>query len=142
MGLRGQCRASLKHLHQNLSLLVLRLLADAVRALVVESRSPEIEREQRRSKDRASAALGSLLNWIATGVPATLSGDHVRAGWSVSRILFVAASGESCCGWAHRRCGRDGFAARATGSFCRLCQDPTAGSGWSASHLRNLSSNR
>jgi DNA excision repair protein ERCC-4 len=70
---------------------VLRLLAYPVRALVVESTWPEIERGQWRSKIRAPAALGSVLNWIAMGLPVVMAGDHARAGRYVSRILFIAA---------------------------------------------------
>ena len=70
---------------------VLRLLAYPVRALVIESTWPEIERGQWRSKIRAPAALGSVLNWIAMGLPVVMAGDHARAGRYVSRILFIAA---------------------------------------------------
>ncbi len=130
--------ASFKHFRQNLSLTVLRLLAYAVRALVVESTWPQIERRQWRSNVRAPAALGPLLNWITIGVAAKFAGDHVRAGRYLSSILLVAASGESCCRSTNRRCGRDGFAASARGSFYRLCQDPTAGSGWSRQPLEKF----
>lgn len=70
---------------------VLRLLAYPVRALVVESTWPEIERGKWRSKVRAPAALGTVLNWISMGLPVIMAGDHCRAGRYVSRILFVAA---------------------------------------------------
>ena len=70
---------------------VLRLLAYPVRALVVESTWPVIERGQWRSKVRAPAALGTVLNWISMGLPVIMAGDHSRAGRYVSRILFVAA---------------------------------------------------
>jgi DNA excision repair protein ERCC-4 len=70
---------------------VLRLLAYPVRALVIESTWPQIERGQWRSKIRAPAALGSVLNWIAMGLPVIMAGDHPRAGRYVSRILFIAA---------------------------------------------------
>jgi DNA excision repair protein ERCC-4 len=68
-----------------------RLLAYPVRALVVESTWPEIERGQWRSKVRAPAALGTILNWISLGLPVIMAGDHARAGRYASRILFVAA---------------------------------------------------
>jgi ERCC4-type nuclease len=70
---------------------VLRLLAYPVRALVVESTWPEIERGKWRSKVRAPAALGTVLNWISMGLPVIMASDHCRAGRYVSRILFVAA---------------------------------------------------
>jgi DNA excision repair protein ERCC-4 len=70
---------------------VLRLLAYPVRALVVESTWPAIERGQWRSRVNPSAALGSILNWVAMGLPVVMAGDHARAGRYVSRILFIAA---------------------------------------------------
>lgn len=70
---------------------VLRLLAYPVRALVVESTWPELERGQWRSKVSPPAALGTVLNWISMGLPVIMAGDHNRAGRYVSRILFVAA---------------------------------------------------
>jgi ERCC4-type nuclease len=70
---------------------VLRLLAYPVRALVIESTWPEIERGRWRSKINPSAALGSILNWVAMGLPVVMASDHARAGRYVSRILFIAA---------------------------------------------------
>lgn len=70
---------------------VLRLSAYPVRALVVESTWLEIERGRWRSKVNPSAALGSILNWVAMGLPVVMAGDHARAGRYVSRILFIAA---------------------------------------------------
>ena len=70
---------------------VQRLLAYPVRALVVESTWPEIEAGQWRSKIKPQAALGSLLGWIAAGLPVVMAGDHERAGKYVSRLLFIAA---------------------------------------------------
>jgi ERCC4-type nuclease len=70
---------------------VLRLLAYPVRALVVESTWPELERGQWRSKVGSPAALGTVLNWVSLGLPVIMAGDHDRAGRYVSRILFVAA---------------------------------------------------
>ncbi len=70
---------------------VMRLLAYPVRAIVVESTWPEIERGEWRSKVTAAAAVGSLLGWIAAGVPIIMAGNHERAGRYVSRLLFCAA---------------------------------------------------
>ena len=68
-----------------------RLLAYPVRAIVVETTWPEIEAGQWRSKVTPAAAVGSLLGWIAQGVPIIMAGDHERAGRYVSRLLFTAA---------------------------------------------------
>ena len=70
---------------------VQRLLAYPVRALVVESTWPELERGDWQSKITPAAALGSCLGWIAEGLPIVMAGDHARAGRFVSRLLFTAA---------------------------------------------------
>ncbi len=70
---------------------VQRLLAYPCRALVVESSWLEVEAGEWRSQVTASAALGSLLGWIATGLPVIMAHDHERAGRYTSRLLFTAA---------------------------------------------------
>ena len=69
---------------------VQRLLAFPTRALVIEATWQEIEAGEWRSNVTANAAVGSLLGWIAAGLPTILAGDHERAGRFVSRILFTA----------------------------------------------------
>jgi ERCC4-type nuclease len=70
---------------------VQRLLAYPVRCLVVESTWSEIEAGNWRGEVTPAAALGSLLGWIAAGLPVLMCGDHQRAGRYVSRLLFTAA---------------------------------------------------
>ena len=70
---------------------VQRLLAYPCRALVVESDWPTIEAGGWRSKVTPAAALGSLLGWVAAGLPIVMASDHQRAGRYVSRLLFTAA---------------------------------------------------
>lgn len=70
---------------------VQRLLAYPVRALVVEATWLDLEQGGWRSKITPAAAIGSLLGWIASGLPIILAGDHGRAGRYVSRLLFTAA---------------------------------------------------
>ena len=70
---------------------VQRLLAYPVRAIVVEATWPDLERGEWQSKVTPSAAIGSVLGWIAAGVPIIMAGDHARAGRYVSRLLFTAA---------------------------------------------------
>ena len=70
---------------------VQRMLAYPTRALVVESSWAEIEAGEWRSQIRPSAVIGSLLGWIAMGVPVLMSGDRRQAGKYVSRLLFIAA---------------------------------------------------
>lgn len=70
---------------------VQRLLSYPVRCLVVESTWPEIERGEWRGRVTPSAALGSLLGWIAHGLPVVMTGNHERAGTYVARLLYTAA---------------------------------------------------
>jgi ERCC4-type nuclease len=68
-----------------------RMLGYPVRALVVESTWREIESGLYRSKIHPNAAMGSLLGWVALGIPVLMSGNHVGAAAMVSRLLYVTA---------------------------------------------------
>jgi DNA excision repair protein ERCC-4 len=68
-----------------------RLLAFPIRAIVVEAGWQFFERGEWRGNVTPNAAIGSLLGWIAAGVPIVMAYDHSRAGRFVSRILFTAA---------------------------------------------------
>ncbi len=70
---------------------IMRLLAYSCRAIVVEATWADLEAGQWRSKVTPAAAMGSVLGWIAQGVPIVMAGDHARAGRYVSRLLFIAA---------------------------------------------------
>lgn len=70
---------------------VQRLLAYPTRALLVESTWPDIERGEWRSQLQPSHVLGSLLGWIAAGLPVIMAGDHARAGRYAARVLYTAA---------------------------------------------------
>ena len=76
---------------------VQRLLAYPVRALVVEACWAEIEMGQYRSKVTSQAVIGSMMGWLAMGLPVLCVDDHAAAGRYVSRLLFIAA----------RRCWRE-----------------------------------
>ena len=70
---------------------VQRLLAYPVRALVVESFWSNVEQGGWRSQVKPQAVVGSLLGWIARGLPVVMAGDHAKAGEFTSRLLFTAA---------------------------------------------------
>jgi len=70
---------------------VQRLLAYPVRALVIEASWPDLERGEWRSHVTPAVAIGSVLGWVAAGLPVILAGDHGRAGRYVSRFLYTAA---------------------------------------------------
>lgn len=75
---------------------VQRLLAFPVRCLVIESTWQEIEAGEWRSKITPAAAVGSLLGWIASGLPVIMAGNHTRAGQYTSRLLYTAARRRYC----------------------------------------------
>ncbi|MFC1597403.1 ERCC4 domain-containing protein [Planctomycetota bacterium] len=70
---------------------VQRLLAYPTRALVAEATWLDVEQGEWRSKVTPAAVLGSVLGWIAMGLPVVMAGDHQRRGQYVSRLLFIAA---------------------------------------------------
>ena len=70
---------------------VQRLLAYPVRALVVEGSWRDIEAGEWRSKVTPQAVLGSLLGWVASGLPVIMAQDHDRAGRYVAKLLYTAA---------------------------------------------------
>jgi ERCC4-type nuclease len=70
---------------------VQRLLAYPVRGLIVESNWQFFERGEWRGDVKPAAAIGSLLGWMAAGLPVLMADDHERAGRYISRILYIAA---------------------------------------------------
>jgi DNA excision repair protein ERCC-4 len=70
---------------------VQRLLAYPVRALLIEASWQDIEAGEWRGEITPAQALGSVLGWIAAGLPVVMAGDHQRAGQYAARILFTAA---------------------------------------------------
>lgn len=69
---------------------VQRLLAYPVRALVVEANWTSIEAKAYRGEVHPNAVMGSLMGWIAQGLPVILIGDHDRAGKWVARMIYTA----------------------------------------------------
>lgn len=68
-----------------------RILAYPCRALIIEAQWSQIEMHTYRGQVEPNAVMGSLMGWIARGVPVVLIGDHARASKWVSRMLFLAA---------------------------------------------------
>jgi ERCC4-type nuclease len=68
-----------------------RLLAYPTRAVVVESTWQQLEHGGWRSRVTAASAVGSVLGWIAAGVPFILAGDHLHGDRFAARLLYTAA---------------------------------------------------
>lgn len=68
-----------------------RLLAYPTRAIVVEASWRDLENGGWRARITPSAAMGSVLGWIAQGIPMIFAGDHESGGRAASRLLFLAA---------------------------------------------------
>lgn len=70
---------------------IIRLRGYDVRAVVIESHWPEIEAANWRSQIAPASVIGSILSWVADGVPILLAGNRERAAKLVSRMLYLAA---------------------------------------------------
>jgi len=68
-----------------------RLLAYETRAIIVESTWSALELGEWRGQITPSQALGSVLGWIARGIPIIMAGTPAEAGKFASRLLFLAA---------------------------------------------------
>lgn len=68
-----------------------RLLAYETRAIVVEGHWSSIEMKQYRGDIHPNAAMGTILGWIAMGIPVLFCGDRERAQTFTARLLFIAA---------------------------------------------------
>jgi DNA excision repair protein ERCC-4 len=68
-----------------------RLLAYETKAIVVEASWKDIETHNYRSQTSPEAVMGSILGWIARGVPIVMADDNKRAGRFIARLLFTAA---------------------------------------------------
>lgn len=105
---------------------VQRLLAYPVRALVVEATWEEIETGAWRGEVRPEAALGSLLGWVAAGLPVVMASDRRRAGTYVARLLYLAARRR----WREARtlvgAGLEDSACASTWARSLAAQDPHA----------------
>lgn len=70
---------------------IIRLKSYPVRGIVIESTWSQIELGIYRSRVKPNAAIGTLMGWIAQGIPITMSEDHQRAGIFVARMLYITA---------------------------------------------------
>ena len=70
---------------------IIRLRGYPVKCLVVESCWKDIEEGNYRSRVKSTAAIGTLMGWIAQGIPIIMCENHKRTGIFVSRMLYITA---------------------------------------------------
>lgn len=68
-----------------------RMLAYPTRAVIVECTWQQLNAGGWTSKIKPAAAVGSVLGWMAAGVPFIFCSTHEEAGKVASRILYIAA---------------------------------------------------
>lgn len=68
-----------------------RMLAYETRAIVVEGSWSTIELKQYRGDIHPNAVIGTIIGWIAMGIPVNFCGDRERADQFTARLLFIAA---------------------------------------------------
>lgn len=68
-----------------------RLLSYETRGIIVEASWKQLENGKWRSRVSPKAAMGSVLSWIARGIPICMAGDRDRAGRMCGHLLFLAA---------------------------------------------------
>jgi ERCC4-type nuclease len=70
---------------------IIRLKGYEVKAIIVESTWSKIEKGDYRSRVNPSAAIGTLMGWIAEGIPVCMADNHKRAGVFIARMLYITA---------------------------------------------------
>jgi len=70
---------------------ILRLRGYETKCIVIESTWKIIENGKYRSRIKSNQAIGSIMGWIAAGIPVTMAGNHQRAGVFVARMLYITA---------------------------------------------------
>lgn len=70
---------------------IIRLKGYEVKCIVVESTWKKIEEGNYRSRVNSSSAIGTLMGWIAQGIPIVMADTHRRAGVFVARMLYITA---------------------------------------------------
>lgn len=84
IGCVGQNRERFEHC-------IKRMLAYPVRAVIVEATWADLEGGAWRSKISPASAVGSVLGWVARGIPFQFAGDASKASTMAARLMFIAA---------------------------------------------------
>jgi hypothetical protein len=75
---------------EQFNLKVQRLLAYQVKSLFIDSSWEELEAGKWQSQVHPNSVVGSVLGWMAMGLPVALVGDHITAGRRVHQMLHIA----------------------------------------------------
>jgi len=70
---------------------IIRLKGYEVKCIVAEATWARIEKGDYRSRVHSSAAIGTLMGWIAEGIPICMADNHKRAGVFIARMLYITA---------------------------------------------------
>lgn len=87
----GDLLSCMSHERERFEKEVQRMLAYPARCLIVECDWADLEKGNWRRQISTSAAIGSVLGWIAQGLPVMFAGDASRASVMASRFMFIAA---------------------------------------------------
>jgi DNA excision repair protein ERCC-4 len=68
-----------------------RMLAYPTRAVIVESNWTELEEGDWQSRVTPASVIGSVLGWMAMGIPFILADTHEKASKVASKMLYIAA---------------------------------------------------
>lgn len=68
-----------------------RFLSYPSRLIVIEGTMAQIALKQYRGEIELNAAIGSILGWMARGIPILFAGSHEEAGKMTARFLFIVA---------------------------------------------------
>lgn len=68
-----------------------RLRSYATKSVICECSWLDLERGDWRSQVTPEQAIGSVLGWIAMGIPVVMAGNADKAGKYAAKILFIAA---------------------------------------------------
>lgn len=84
---------------------VKRLLSYECRAVIVEASWQDLIDAKWKRHITPNAAMGSVLGWMALGLPFIFAGDAARASQAAARMLFIAARRR----WAELQSFKDGL---------------------------------
>lgn len=68
-----------------------RILSHPARMMIIEGSMSQIALKQYRGETAPNSVIGSILGWMASGIPILFAGSHEESGRMTARFLFIAA---------------------------------------------------